>query len=292
MKKLVLSFAAICAAVSLNAQIVNGDLETWTAGDPASWTYDYGGTTGVQPGTNNFIAGLGFGDPVTTTEIAGATGGSAALLETKDAVSSQVISAGFPQIEGLLLGEWSYTGANPVSMSCDFDVRPLTGDTAVLQFTVYNASGQEMGIAGGLILPANATTNWVNYAFPFDYTGGAAGPAAKIEIWCASSYSRGAGVAETGSTLKVDNFVLNTSTAGVEEHIALEFNVFPNPANEVLNIVGSEEIANVSILGLDGKVVANSATSSVNVADLNSGMYIYEVTTTSGKVSRDSFMKK
>jgi hypothetical protein len=295
MKKLVLSFAAICAAVSLNAQIVNGNLETWVANEPSNWMYDFGGATGVAEGTNNWVA-ASFGEPLTTTQIAGATGGSGALLETKSAVSSTLIGAGFTEIEGMLLGEWTYTGVNPVSMSCDFDARPLTGDSAVLLFTVYNAAGDEMGFAGGLILPATATTGWVNFAFPFDYTGGAAGPAAKVEIWCQSSYSIGAGVAEVGSTLKVDNFVLNTSTAGIEEQIALELNVYPNPTSEVLNINTNVEAVSVSVISMDGKVVAtqemNGTSAIVNVSDLNAGAYFYEVKTVDGLVSRSTFMKK
>lgn len=84
----------------------------------------------------------------------------------------------------------------------------------------------------------------------------------------------------------VINFV-----AGIDENV-ITTSVYPNPANDVLNIVASEEIATVSIVALDGKVVANASSSSVNVAELKSGMYIYEVTTTSGKVARDTFMKK
>lgn len=294
MKKLVLSLTALCAAVSLNAQIVNGGLETWAAGEPSNWTYDYGGTTGVQPGTNNFLTG--FSEAATTTQITGTPSGSAALLETVDATNAQVIGFGFPQIPGLLLGEWTYSGANPTSMTCDFDARPLTGDTAVILFTVYNAAGAEMGYAGGLIVPANATSAWTNFAFPFDYTGGAAGPAAKVEIYCTSSYTSGAGVAETGSTLKVDNFVLNVSTAGIEEQIALELNVFPNPASDVLNINTNVEAISVSVISMDGKVVAtqemNGTSAVVNVSDLNSGAYFYEVKTVDGLVSRNTFMKK
>lgn len=87
-----------------------------------------------------------------------------------------------------------------------------------------------------------------------------------------------------------DCFVVNSVTS--VEQIELATSVYPNPANDVLNIVSSEEIASVSIVSLDGKVVATTTNSSVDVSTLISGMYIYEITTTSGKVSRDTFMKK
>ncbi len=79
--------------------------------------------------------------------------------------------------------------------------------------------------------------------------------------------------------------------AGVNENV-ISAKVYPNPANDVLNISINEEIESVSIVTLDGKVVATSTGSTVNVAELTSGMYIYEITTANGNVARDTFMKK
>ncbi len=87
-----------------------------------------------------------------------------------------------------------------------------------------------------------------------------------------------------------DNFVID-QVLGINEGV-IKTSVYPNPANDVLNIVANEEITNVSIVSLDGKIAATSTTSTVEVSALTPGMYIYEVTTASGKVSRDTFMKK
>ena len=47
---------------------------------------------------------------------------------------------------------------------------------------------------------------------------------------------------------------------------------------------------------MDGKVVStqemNGTSATVNVADLNTGAYFYEVKTIDGSVSRNTFMKK
>lgn len=94
-----------------------------------------------------------------------------------------------------------------------------------------------------------------------------------------------------------DEFILmiddiNVSgTNGINENV-ISAKVYPNPANDVLNISINEEIESVSIVTLDGKVVATSTGSTVNVAELTSGMYIYEITTANGNVARDTFMKK
>lgn len=90
-------------------------------------------------------------------------------------------------------------------------------------------------------------------------------------------------------TNNLDCFEVNSSSS-VEEN-SLSTSVYPNPANDVLNIVSSEKVASVSIISMDGKVAMTTSETSVAVGTLNSGMYIYEVTTTSGNVSRNTFMK-
>lgn len=71
----------------------------------------------------------------------------------------------------------------------------------------------------------------------------------------------------------------------------IETSVYPNPASNVLNITSADEVSSVAVITMDGKVVANSKTTKVDVSALVSGVYIYEVSTTSGKVSRGTFMK-
>ncbi|MNR32334.1 hypothetical protein D3C85_1499100 [compost metagenome] len=81
-----------------------------------------------------------------------------------------------------------------------------------------------------------------------------------------------------------------TSAAGLNEN-AISASVYPNPATDVLNIKTTEEIASVVITTTDGKTVATGNTSSINVASLNAGMYIYQLTTVSGKIGTGNFVK-
>lgn len=80
------------------------------------------------------------------------------------------------------------------------------------------------------------------------------------------------------------------SNVGLTEDV-ISTSVYPNPANNELNISSIEEVTTVSVITMDGKVVANSTSTKVNVSTLVSGVYIYEVNTRSGKVSRGTFMK-
>ncbi len=82
---------------------------------------------------------------------------------------------------------------------------------------------------------------------------------------------------------------------GLEE-ASIEANVFPNPATTELNIEVKGEATAVSIITMDGKVVATQdivgTSAKVNVAELTSGVYFYEVVAADGTVVRNTFMKK
>jgi hypothetical protein len=86
-----------------------------------------------------------------------------------------------------------------------------------------------------------------------------------------------------------------TNVAGVEEN-SMEVSVYPNPATDVLNIQLAENVSSVSVLGMDGKVIStqvvNANTATVNVSNLVSGVYFYEVVAENGTIVRNTFVKK
>lgn len=293
MKKTLLASLLINFTFTMFAQVQNASLDSWdiSNSNPTSWMFDYG--QGSDYGTNNYLFGF-YQEPYTTTAIAGVSGGSAALLESKNATNATVINAGLPVIPGKLIGEWNYSGPDLASVSYSYDARPLAGDTALIQVVLYNFGGQTIAYTLDLITPAQATTGWTSKTLPFVSQN--PGSIVKIEIWCQSSVTQSAsGSLTAGSTLKVDNFVLNANNASIEEEVALNFNVFPNPTNETLTVNSKMEIESIAIISLDGKIVRtqaiNGTSQEINVSDLNSGTYIYEVKTVNGFVSRKTFMK-
>jgi hypothetical protein len=72
--------------------------------------------------------------------------------------------------------------------------------------------------------------------------------------------------------------------------------VYPNPANDVLNIKTDVNATSVSIVSLDGKIVSstnlNGTMNSVNVSNLVAGVYFYTITSENGNSIRNSFVKK
>ena len=70
---------------------------------------------------------------------------------------------------------------------------------------------------------------------------------------------------------------------GIEENASLEISLFPNPANDVLNITSSETISEIEIVNTLGQVVkrieVNADNAVCDVEDLTSGVYVVRIRT-------------
>jgi hypothetical protein len=143
----------------------------------------------------------------------------------------------------------------PCAPACDTDApnTPLTGTVSSFAALDFTSTPYVMWLGNGY----NGETN--------------------VGSWTINSITLGGlGVAKTNEMS--NSFVVNA---------------FPNPANEVLNITtNGTEVTSFNVYGLDGKLVATSNTTSVNVAALNAGMYIYEVVAANGAVVKNTFVKK
>ena len=74
----------------------------------------------------------------------------------------------------------------------------------------------------------------------------------------------------------------NFGLASLTENQMIKVSVAPNPANELVNFTVDASEFVISIIDLSGKVVATSTSSELNVAQLNSGIYTYLVSTSNG----------
>lgn len=89
-------------------------------------------------------------------------------------------------------------------------------------------------------------------------------------------------------------FIFSDSNMGVQDVNSgfYRFKVYPNPAENQLNIISNEAVKLVEIFDLSGKKFGSSNQSIMNVSSLLKGNYILKVTTTSGKVGTLKFIKK
>lgn len=85
----------------------------------------------------------------------------------------------------------------------------------------------------------------------------------------------------------------NPVITGIEEKATVRFSVYPNPAVDFINIDSDKEIANVSVTNLTGNllILKNNMTT-VDVRNLNTGIYILTVTFADGSNSVRKIIKK
>jgi hypothetical protein len=87
---------------------------------------------------------------------------------------------------------------------------------------------------------------------------------------------------DTKHCLYLDDVSMTEGSVGINEaDNAIELAIYPNPVNNVLNVSAKENITNVTIYDMVGKVVkninTNTLTLSVNTDDLSSGSYLVKV---------------
>lgn len=88
------------------------------------------------------------------------------------------------------------------------------------------------------------------------------------------------------------NFLINS--VDVLPMNTLETSVYPNPVKETINVYvdSKETIAKVGIYDLSGKLLLESTNPAVNCKSLNAGIYIVEVSATSGLTGFSRFIKQ
>lgn len=87
------------------------------------------------------------------------------------------------------------------------------------------------------------------------------------------------------------SFILSAAVASIDELNTISLSAFPNPAVNELNVTAIEDVVAVSVINLEGKVVASANGNKVDVSNLNSGVYMYEATTVSGLKAVNKFVK-
>lgn len=102
--------------------------------------------------------------------------------------------------------------------------------------------------------------------------------------------------APVGSALVLDDVSFSYTTVGLNEVSNATSKVYPNPTSDVLNVEVSKDAKSLNVYGVDGKVVLttslNGTQSTINVSNLNNGVYFYNITTVDGSVMNGSFIKE
>lgn len=85
----------------------------------------------------------------------------------------------------------------------------------------------------------------------------------------------------------------NPPTNGIEHLDLSEVKLYPNPASNYINIALAEPVQSKVIYDLSGKIITKETNDnkSISVDHLNTGLYLLEITTTSGKKGYIKFSK-
>lgn len=180
------------------------------------------------------------------------------VFETSVPAGTLVDNASYPQFAGYLeLGTGDYL----------LEIRNEAGDATVAGYAAPLAT---LGLDGAAITV-------VASGF-LDPTVNGDGPA--FGLWVA--------LAVGGELIPLPSAFL-----GVNELTELEFNIFPNPTNEMLtiNVENNEIINEILITDVNGRIVMTSTfAKQISVAELEEGMYFLNINTAEG-ISTRSFIK-
>ena len=91
---------------------------------------------------------------------------------------------------------------------------------------------------------------------------------------------------------KMDGDV-HTSTLSLSDQQLSTYKIYPNPVKDILNIVGLDQPKTISIFDINGRlVITEKSKSSINVVQLQKGVYILRIETKDSKSHDIKFIKK
>ena len=212
-------------------------------------------------------------------------------------ISNWLITPSINVVDGDVVTFWSRKGTSGTTDYPDrlelrmstaaSTVVPSTGASDVGSFTTV-ALTINPTLAGGFIYPKV----WTQYTYTVS------GVPTPTDVKFAFRYfvTNGGPAGANSDIIGIDTFSVDR-TLSTQDFFAKNFTLYPNPANNVLNLSSKSNTAieTVQVLDLNGRVVKNTTVNGmtdaqVNVADLNAGMYFVEVVTNEGKAT-SKFMK-
>lgn len=81
-------------------------------------------------------------------------------------------------------------------------------------------------------------------------------------------------------------------TLGVNDLEKTDFNFYPNPVKDELNIISKSDVKNVSIYNVSGQSVMNSKSKKINTSALPKGVYIVRAKLANGQIETFKIVKK
>lgn len=187
-------------------------------------------------------------------------------------------------------GNTDYADRLELRMSSDAaTVIPAGGATNVGSFTTLGVSVNP-NLLTGFVYPKT----WTQYTYT---VSGLTGPTA-VKFAFRYFVTNGGPAGSNSDIIGIDTFSVDRPVASADSFFANNFSMYPNPVANELNIVAktNNTINAISIVDMNGRTVKNSNdagmnNTSVNVSDLNAGVYFVTIETNEG-TGTSKFIKK
>lgn len=281
MKKLLLSVAFICAAITgVNAQIVLSQTGGTAATDG---TIACGNNQAPTTSENSFYRSYTI------------SGGMTTIHSVKVGIGTAIGSV--PITVNLYKSTGAFPGSYPNGLS-KVASGTITLTTNNNPSTVEVDLTTPLAVAAGDIIVAEvhnvATTTAGNAYYPGVVTTSETAPAYIMAAGCSiTTPTTFAAVSPTANGKMVIDLI-EKDPASSAEFFTENFNMYPNPVTDVLNIESKNGLnANeIKITDMTGKVVkVQKNATSINVSNLSAGTYLIDITTNEGKAT-SKFIKK
>jgi hypothetical protein len=96
--------------------------------------------------------------------------------------------------------------------------------------------------------------------------------------------------------LIIDDFELTGALVGIHTNTLEVISAYPNPAHDVLNIKANQKLESVSLFSLDGKLIIseniNTDNVTLDVRNVPTGIYFYEIKTSTGESIKEKIIVK
>lgn len=299
MKKTLLALFSLCSFGAVAQTVPNGDFELWfqdvTYEVPIGWT-----TSGERLSTllgqpsnvfqdvdNNFTGDGGTSTPKLVTS-------QVAMGPVTFNVAGAISSGEIVYNNGTFsfIGGFDFTD-RPGSLTGHYRYQPQGIDSCHIwvQLTRWNmATNSREIIASGSMWDNNTVNDYTYFEVPLSYTSNLPPDTALIVALSSKSVVFLTGT--PGSTLWVDGLNFEYS-AGVVTPSFTNADVYPNPADAMLKIAGTEQYVQARIYDLTGRLaqVVGVVNNTINIADLQSGQYIVELVNNGSSKARTTFTK-
>jgi hypothetical protein len=135
------------------------------------------------------------------------------------------------------------------------------------------------------------------YLIYYSSTGNATGtnpPNITIGTWIENiadtTGACGGNLTDSNATMTGD---VHTTTLAVNEFDQTKITIYPNPATEVINITGLDNIKIGKIISSEGRIISTfSSNGKINISKLLPGVYFLEIQTDRSNINRIKFIKK